>query len=90
MKVQHIGVILLSFISIFGIYDVIGVDVWSAVIVDYIFTYLLVSISLFILSYYSRKKAIGWLRKLDTVGIYISIISVVVTILYFIFDLSIV
>jgi len=90
MRLRHIGIIILSFLSIFGIYDVIGVDVWIAVIVGYIFTYLLVSVLLFILSYRSKEKDIGWLRNLDIVGICVSTISVTVTILYFIWDIYII
>ncbi len=87
MKLNHIGIILLSLLSIFGVYDIIGVDVWAAVIMGYTLTYFLVSITLFALSYYSKKKDTGRLKMLDILGIYISIISIIITIFYFIWDL---
>jgi chromate transport protein ChrA len=86
MRIQHTGIIFLIFLSIFGVYDIFGVDVWTAVIVAYMFTYLPVAILLFILSLYSKQKDHGWQKKLDIVGIYISVISVVFTILYFVWD----
>lgn len=86
MKIKHFGIVILSLVSIFGVYDIWGIDVWAAVVVGYGITYFPIQLLLFLISFFARRKDLGWQRKLDTVGLHVSIFSFAITIIYFIWD----
>lgn len=83
MKIRHFSILLSILASAFGVFDVLGVDVWMPVIVAYLLLYLPIAVVLFILSWVSRKKDSGLLKNLDNVGLFVSVSSVLVTLIYF-------
>lgn len=87
MKLRHFGIILLSLLSIFGVYDVTGTDASVITIIVYLFTYFLVAVFLYMLSLSSKKKNEGALRVLDYIGLVVSSAIVVMSIFYFIWDM---
>ena len=81
IKIKHFINIILIIICFFLVYGEIDAVNWYEVLIETIF-YSPIPIVLFFLSNSARKQDLGWLKKLDLVGMYAS--SVTIAILLFV------
>lgn len=85
MKLRHYLSILLSLIVVYGLINIIGVYVFELVIVAYFFMFFLPSVVLLLISTFSLKKDTGVGKFIDILGITISLSSIAITVMYFIY-----
>lgn len=84
MTSKHLGIILLTVINAFGLYSILAAYPSTLIVKAYFISYFLASIVLFFLSLSGYKREKNWQKSLDTLGIIVSVGSVVVTLGYFI------
>ena len=86
MQVKHIFILLLVIICFFLAYGEIDAVNWYEVLIEMIF-YSPFPIILFFLSKSTKAKDMGWLKKLDYVGIYVSVATIVILLFVFVREL---
>lgn len=85
MKLRHYLSILLSLIVVYGLINIIGAYVFELVIVAYFFMFFLPSVVLLLISTFSLKKDTDVGKFIDILGITISLSSIAITVMYFIY-----
>lgn len=83
MRIKHYGIVLLVIWCLFNVYGVWNVPNWYEILVASLM-FLPFSIVLFFLSKSTRAQDVGWLRKLDLVGMCVSIVTIIIPLIFFI------
>jgi hypothetical protein len=87
MKLRHFAIILLGLWCLINAYGALGVTNWYEQLLAYLTVMVPFALGLLFLSNSSKKKDMGWQRIIAIVGLYVSVITLVLPVLVLARDL---